>query len=379
MSDTVTTSDITYLRRTITLARRALGRTSPNPMVGAIVVRDGAVVGEGFHPRAGEPHAEIFALRAAGAAARGATLYVSLEPCAHYGKTPPCVEAIIQAGVARVVAGSLDPNPRVAGRGVARLREAGIAVEIGALAAEEARLNEAWRHWMATGQPFVTLKLAASLDGKLATRTGESRWISGEASRRDVHRLRAIQDAILTTAATVVADDPALTARIAGGRDPRRIIIDTHARTQPTAQVYAPADLPPLLVTGIDDAARLAPFRARGVDVLSLPCIDGRLSLPAVMIALGQRDIVSLLVEAGGNFAAAVLEAQLVQKLRLYLAPLLIGGQTATPVVGGIGVATLAAAPRLQRLTWRRIGEDFRVEGYPDYRDTADIAGENKP
>ena len=360
----LSTDDLRYLHRALALARRARGRTSPNPMVGAVVVRDGAVVGEGFHPKAGEPHAEVFALRAAGATARGATLYVSLEPCAHYGKTPPCADAVILAGITRVVAAALDPNPLVAGRGVARLRDAGIAVEVGALATKEARLNEAWRHWMVTKRPFVTLKLAASLDGKLATRTGDSRWITGPAARRDVHRQRATQDAILTTAMTVLADDPALTARTPGGRDPRRIIVDPQLRTCASAQVYASANPAPLLVTGVADDERLASFRACGVEILRVPLVDGHCSLSALMEELGRRDIVSLMVEAGGSFAAALVEARVVQKLRLYLAPLLIGGRDATPAFGGDGAATLADAFRLREITWRRIGEDFRVEGY---------------
>ncbi len=363
----MTPDDLRHLRRALALARKGLGRTHPNPMVGAVVVRDGAVVGEGYHPRAGEPHAEVFALRAAGDRARGATLYVSLEPCSHHGKTPPCADAVIRAGIARVVFASLDPNPLVAGAGLARLQTAGIAVKYGALTAEEARLNEAWRCWMQTRRPFVTLKLAASLDGKIATRTGASQWITGEAARRDVHRLRGTQDAILTTAATVLADNPALTARVPGGRDPRRIVVDVRLRTPPDARVYDPAERPPLLVTSSTDEARLALFRARGVEVISLPAPASQFDLAEVMAELGAREIASLLVEAGGVFAGALLDAHLVQKLRLYLAPLLIGGADATPAIAGLGAASLPDAPRLRDATWRRMGEDWRVEGYVAY------------
>jgi diaminohydroxyphosphoribosylaminopyrimidine deaminase/5-amino-6-(5-phosphoribosylamino)uracil reductase len=363
----ISPDDRRLLRRALALARKGLGRTHPNPMVGAVVARDGAVVGEGFHPRAGEPHAEVFALRAAGDRAAGATLYVSLEPCAHHGKTPPCADAVIQAGIARVVFASLDPNPLVAGQGLARLRDAGIDVEFGPFSDEEARLNEAWRHWMTTKTPFVTLKLAASLDGKIATRTGQSQWITGEAARRDVHRLRGVSDAILTTAATVLADDPALTARVPGGRDPRRVVIDARLRTSPEARVYAPAERPPLLVTSITDEARLAVFRARGVEVIPLLASAGRFDLNTVMAELGARDIVSLLVESGGAFAGALLDARCAHKLRLYLAPLLIGGADAVPALAGLGSPTLADAPRLRDAQWRRIGEDWRVEGYVAY------------
>ncbi|HEY3418173.1 MAG TPA: bifunctional diaminohydroxyphosphoribosylaminopyrimidine deaminase/5-amino-6-(5-phosphoribosylamino)uracil reductase RibD [Armatimonadota bacterium] len=359
----ITPEDLRYLRRALRLARRALGATSPNPLVGAVVVRDGLVVGEGYHARAGEPHAEIHALRAAGEQARGATLYLTLEPCSHYGKTPPCADTVVKSGVRRVVFSSLDPNPLVAGAGLAKLRAAGLDVDYGALAAQEEQLNEAWRHWIATRRPFVLVKLAASLDGKIATRTGESQWITGEAARRDVHRLRATQDAILTTATTVLADDPQLTARLPGARHPRRIILDAALRTSPEARVYAPAAPPPLLVTAVQEAARLTPFLARGVEVLTLPAAPGGIDLPALMTALGEREILSLLVEAGGRFADALLQARLVQKFRLYLAPLLIGGRDAPPLLCGEGVARLAEAPRLAEVAWKRIGEDFRIEG----------------
>lgn len=361
----ITAEDLRYLKRALTLARRALGRTSPNPMVGAVVVRDGRVVGEGFHPKAGEPHAEVFALRAAGDQSRGATIYVSLEPCSHYGKTPPCAEAIIRAGLRRVVFASPDPNPLVAGRGAEKLRQAGIHVEYGAMTEAEQLLNEAWRYWIRTKHPFVTLKLAATLDGKIATNTGESQWITGPDARRDVHRLRATQDAILTTSTTVLADNPALTARIPGGRDPRRVIIDSHLCTSPDALVYTPAPQPPLLATTEHNDEKLAPFLARGVDVLVLPEQDGHVDLHALMAALGERDIVSAMVEAGGTFASALLAAQLVQKVRWYLAPKLFGGRAATPVIGGAGIAHLADAVTLRDITWKRVGNDLRLEAYP--------------
>ncbi len=367
MSAEITPADLRFLRRTLTLARRAAGCTAPNPLVGAVVVRDGVVVGEGFHPKAGEPHAEVFALRAAGTRAAGATLYVSLEPCAHYGKTPPCADLVATSGVRRVVFASLDPNPLVAGAGLDKLRRAGLTVAYGALTGEEQRLNEAWRHWMATRAPFVTLKLAASLDGKLATRTGESRWITGPAARRDVHRLRAASDAILTTAATVCADDPALTARLPGAHDPRRIILDPRLQTAPAAQVYAPAAAASLLVTAVEDNARLAPFRARGVEVLPLSAPDGHFDLSALLAGLGAREIQSLMVECGGGFAAALLAARAVHKVRLYLAPLLIGGCGAVPLLGDPGVDHLADAPRLTDVTHHRFGPDLRIEGYVVY------------
>lgn len=360
----ITTDDIYYLKRTLVLARRGLGRTAPNPAVGAVVVQDGVIVGEGYHPQAGQPHAEIFALRAADEQAQGATVYVSLEPCAHFGKTPPCAEALIAARVARVVFASLDPNPLVAGRGAARLKQAGITVEYGAQSDEEARLNEAWRYWMRTGLPFVTLKLAASLDGRIATSIGESQWITGERARRDVHRLRATQDAILTTADSVLADDPALTARLSRAHNPRRVVVDARLRTSPSARVYDTDARPPLLATLVSDVAALAPYVARGVEPLILAGFDGHVDLSALMVKLGELEVASLLIETGGRFAAALTEAELVNKVRWYVAPLLIGGQAATPALAGQGVAHLADAPRLRDVRWTAVGEDMRVEGY---------------
>lgn len=360
----ITPDDLRFLRRTLLLARRARGHTSPNPMVGAMVVQDGRVVGEGFHPRAGAPHAEVYALLAAGEAAAGGTLYVSLEPCAHYGRTPPCTDRVIAAGLRRVVFAALDLDPRVAGAGLAQLQQAGLTVEYGALADDEARLNEAYRHWQRTRTPFVTLKMAASLDGRIATCAGESRWISGAAARRDVHRLRDASDAILTTSRTVAADNPSLTARLPGARDPRRVVVDAHARTPATARVYDPAATPPLLATLVDDPARLAPYRARGVEVLVLPATEGHVDLPALLRTLGEREILSLLVEAGGTFAAALLHARAVQKVRWYLAPRLIGGREAVPAVGDPGFPHLADLPHLHDVSCRRVGEDFRFEGY---------------
>lgn len=360
----ITTNDLRYLRRTLQLARRALGHTSPNPMVGAVVVKDGRIIGEGFHAKAGGPHAEVVALRAAGDEAYNATLYCSLEPCNHYGKTPPCCDAIIRAGIQRVVFASLDPNPLVAGRGYATLRSAGLTVTYGVLTEEEQRLNEAWRHWLKTNVPFTTLKLAASLDGKIATRVGESRWITGDAARRDVHRLRAIHDAILTSSNTVLADNPSLTARLPGSRNPRRVILDATLRTSPAACVYNPDKQPPLLVTIISDETQLAPFRARGVEVLILPACNGHVDLKILWSALGAREIISLLIEAGGELAAILLEAHLVQKCRWYLAPMLIGGREAIPVIGGPGIDQLSDAIRLQQISYKRLGDDLRLEGF---------------
>ncbi len=356
-------TDRKYLKRAVVLAARAHGHTAPNPMVGAVIVRDGVVVGEGYHHKAGDPHAEVLALRAAGDKAHGATIYVSLEPCSHYGRTPPCCAALPPAGITRVVFCSLDPNPKVAGRGADYLFEAGLTVEHGAFKQEEARLNEAWRHWMFKHRPFVTVKLASTLDGRIATRTGESNWITGAAARRDVHRLRATQDAILTTASTVIADDPELTARLPNAQQPRRVVLDTHLRTLPDARVYAPATRPPLLFTAVEDEARLAPFCARGAEIVQVPTDGDALCLHTVMDALGARDILALMTECGGTMAAALIRHGLAHKLRLYQAPKLIGGD-GLPVLGGLGVTGMDEVLMLTDMRVKMIGGDMRLEGY---------------
>lgn len=356
--------DKRMLLQALALARRGIGRTAPNPAVGAVIVNEGVVVGEGYHQQAGGAHAEIFALQAAGEKAHGATVYVTLEPCAHYGKTPPCAEALVRAGVARVVFASLDPNPLVAGKGVKILQQAGIIVEHGQLSSAEAHMNEAWRFWLQQHRPFITVKLAASLDGKIATCTGESRWITGEEARHDVHKLRNRQDAIITTANTVLADDPQLTTRIDNGRDARRVVLDSTLRTSPQAAVYQQAAKPPILATSIIDEVQLQPFRKLGAEVLILPAKMGHLDLLALMQALGERDIVSAMVEAGGIFAAALLQAGLVNKLRLYLAPILIGGSNAPCFFAAEGFLQLSEALRLDKLRCKSVGDDILLEGY---------------
>jgi diaminohydroxyphosphoribosylaminopyrimidine deaminase/5-amino-6-(5-phosphoribosylamino)uracil reductase len=287
--------DATFMRQAIGLGRRGLGRTSPNPPVGAVVVRRGQVVGRGFHRRAGEAHGEAEALRAAGVRARGATLYVTLEPCNHHGRTPPCTDAVIAAGVARVVIGVRDPNPHVVGNGLARLRRAGVRVDVGTEAAACAELIGAFAKHVRTGLPHVTLKLAASADGRIATATGASRWITGETSRRLVHRLRNELDAVMVGAATVMADDPALTCRIRGGRDPLRVIVDGRLRVPLGARVLTNAAAPGTIIATVTRSPRrIAALRQRGATVLLLPGAKGALSL---------RRLLALLRHAGGRSA----------------------------------------------------------------------------
>ncbi len=367
-------ADRLFMARALALARLGAGRTSPNPMVGAVVVKDGRVVGEGYHQKAGTPHAEVHALRAAGAAAAGATLYVSLEPCNHHGRTPPCTEAIIAAGIRRVVAATRDPNPQVNGSGMARLRAAGIEVVEGVMEEEARELNEAFFHFITTGHPFVVMKYAMSLDGRIATATGESRWISSEPARDYVHRLRAAVDAIMVGVGTVLRDDPQLTARPAGGanRHPVRVIVDSRLRTPPSARALtgrseAPTWLattplaPPERRTAILDAARR---NGCPVEILELPERGGRVDIAALTTELGRRGITSVLLEGGAELNAAALEAGAVRKILCFVAPKLVGGRTAPGPVGGAGIASLAEAWRVERLRAEAVGEDVLLTAY---------------
>jgi len=343
------------MQRALDLARRAEGRTSPNPLVGAIIARDGQIVGEGYHRRAGLPHAEIEALRMAGEAARGATLYVTLEPCAHYGRTPPCTDAIIAAGIVEVYYAVQDPNPLVSGQGHARLEASGITVHRGLCEAAARKLNRPFFKYVATGKPYVTAKFAMSLDGKIATRTGDSRWISSAASRQQVHSLRNVTDAILVGAGTVLADDPALTTRLPPDHDdvphhPLRIVADSRGRVPLSARVFDP-ELPGQTVLATTKATSVAHCRAleaRGVEVWTLPSDDhGRVALPALLDRIGRCGLLTLLVEGGSTILGTCFAEHLVDRVWLFLAPIIIGGQTAPGPVGGQGVATLAQAIRV--------------------------------
>jgi len=354
------------------LAAKGQGTASPNPMVGAVVVRQDRIIGQGFHLRPGTPHAEIHALRQAGEQARGATLYVTLEPCCHLEKrTPPCVPQILRSGVRRVVIAMQDPNPSVKGKGAAALRRAGLSVTVGVARAEAETLNKAYCHWMKTGRPYVTFKAGMTLDGKLATATGESRWITGEASRQEVHQLRCRVDAVLTGVGTVLADDPALTARKGPWleqltrRQPLRIVVDSRLRTPLKAQVLTQQEKAKTMIatTAAASAARRSALQRKGIEILTLPSLQGRVSLPALLKQLGRRGIMSLLVEGGSEVNAAMLKAKLVDHIRLYMAPLLLGGQNAKGVIGGESPARLAGAVRLRHVVTRSLGNDLVVEG----------------
>ncbi|MDR2113314.1 MAG: bifunctional diaminohydroxyphosphoribosylaminopyrimidine deaminase/5-amino-6-(5-phosphoribosylamino)uracil reductase RibD, partial [Candidatus Accumulibacter sp.] len=313
------------MARALRLARRGLYTTTPNPRVGCVLARDGKIVGEGWHRRAGEAHAEVHAIAAAGAAARGATAYVTLEPCSHHGRTPPCAGALIDAGVARVVAAMQDPDPRVAGGGLAALAAAGIAAQCGLLEAEAVELNAGFVSRMTRGRPWVRLKLAASLDGKTALRNGDSQWITGAAARRDGHRWRARACAILSGIGTVRDDDPRLNVRgvSTGGRQPLKVVVDSRLELPPGARVIG--DGPLLVASAIAEGERAESLRRRGVELTALPDGAGRVDLAALMAELGRRGINELHVESGCRLNGALLNAGLVDEILLYLAPCLIG------------------------------------------------------
>jgi diaminohydroxyphosphoribosylaminopyrimidine deaminase/5-amino-6-(5-phosphoribosylamino)uracil reductase len=361
-----TAADERFMRRTLELAAKALGRTSPNPVVGAVIVRNGRIIGEGFHRRAGLPHAEREALRRITETARGATIYVNLEPCSHYGRTPPCADALIEAGIKRVVVGMVDPNPLVQGRGLRRLRRAGIAVATGVLREECERLNEDFACFIRTGRPFVTLKLAASLDGRIAAASGDSQWISGEQSRRVVHELRNRVDAILVGAETVRNDDPRLTCRMRGGRDPLRVVLDGRLSITPSARVCTQPSTAPTLIATSEDHGRgekQAQLEAQGVQVVCLPGKNGQVPLRPLLVELGRRGHKSVLIEGGGRIAAAALREGVVDKVLFFYAPLLLGGE-GRAMIGPLGIDRVAAGQKLHTITVERIGKDILVAAY---------------
>ena len=331
---------MTPMQRALELAREALGAASPNPSVGAVLVRDGRIVGEGVTQPAGGPHAEAVAIAQAGERARGATLYVTLEPCNIHGRTPPCVPAIVDAGVAEVHAATLDPNPRIDGRGAADLEAAGVRVSVGEEEATARRLMECHFRWITTGTPFVTVKYAMSLDGKIATAAGDSRWISGAASRRRVHGMRATCDAIMAGIGTVVRDDPQLTARDEDDRplerQPLRVVVDSHGRLPSDARLLRSPGRT-LVAAAEVSAEREAALRDAGAEVLALPGADGRVDLRALLQHLGGREVTGLLVEGGGTLLASLFRQGLVDKVCAFVAPVLVGGRDAPTPWDGAG------------------------------------------
>jgi diaminohydroxyphosphoribosylaminopyrimidine deaminase/5-amino-6-(5-phosphoribosylamino)uracil reductase len=351
------------------LARKGRGLTNPNPMVGAVVVKNGEVVSTGYHGYAGGPHAEYIALQKAGEKARGATLYANLEPCCHRGKTPPCVESIHAAGISKVVVAMKDPNPIVNGKGIDWLREKGIEVKVGVLEDKARRLNEVFIKYITTRRPFVIVKAAMSFDGKIATREGDSRWITGKKSRQMAHQLRNRADAIIVGINTILRDDPVLTTRLTDreGRDADRVILDSRARLPLDAKVINPSSRATTMVAATEAAPpeRCEKLRERGVEILLLPSERGRVSLEALMIELGKRKYSSLLVEGGGTVNYSFLEENLIDKIYLFLAPIIFGGQSAPTPFAGEGIDVLKKAWMVSGLELKQYDEDLLLIGYP--------------
>lgn len=353
--------DRAMMQRCLELARQATGRTAPNPLVGSVVVNDGAIVGEGFHPAAGQPHAEVFALRAAGDRAKGGTLYVNLEPCNHYGRTPPCSEAVIAAGLQKVVVGMVDPNPQVAGSGIARLRQAGIEVIVGVEEPDCQTLNEAFVHRIRTRTPFGILKYAMTLDGKIAASTGHSAWVTGPEARHQVHQLRAACDVVAIGGNTLRQDNPQLTTHGVSDRNPLRLVMSRTLDLPMTAHLWDVSVAPTLVMTqtGANPATQSA-LQDRGVDVIAVESLTPQ----TVMAHLYDRGCLSVLWECGGTLAAQALQQGAIQKIWAFIAPKIIGGVTAPTPIGELGFTQMTEALKLERLRCQVIGSDYLIEGY---------------
>ena len=352
------------------LAAKGQGKTSPNPMVGALVVAKEHIVGRGYHHGPGQPHAEILALRRAGHRAKGATLFVTLEPCSHHNKrTPPCVPAVIESGVRRVVMAMVDPNPSVKGRGLTQLRRAGLIVTVGVARQEAEYLNRTYLHWVKTGRPYVILKAGMTLDGKIATARGESRWITGAKARQEVHQLRRTVDAIMVGSGTVIKDNPSLTARVSenplklAARQPLRVVADSRLRVPPSAKVLSKHARTLIATTANVPRAKVRLIEQRGAKVMMLPAVRGRLVLRTLFALLGKTGVTSVLIEGGSTLNAAALRSRLVNHVVLYMAPTLMGGQDARAVIGDRSPGRLAQSMKLRNVSVRRLGDDVVVEG----------------
>jgi diaminohydroxyphosphoribosylaminopyrimidine deaminase/5-amino-6-(5-phosphoribosylamino)uracil reductase len=371
MTESLEIMDARFMREALRQARKGLGRTSPNPAVGAVIVKDGVQISAGYHKKAGLPHAEIEALKRLGGKAPGCTIYITLEPCNHYGRTPPCTEAILASGINRVVVGMMDANPDVPGRGCQFLRDHGIEVKAGVLEEECRILNEVFVKFITTKKPFLIAKSAITLDGWTGTSTGQSKWITNEKSRQYVHRLRAQADAVLVGVGTVLADDPELTVRIKHSREkgPLRVIVDTHLRTPLNARALnrmAPSDT--LISVGPDvPRDRLLMHEEAGSKVLVCPVKDGRIDLTALMDILAGRSITSILVEGGASIIGSMLRKGVIDKYYIFLAPKILGGGNGIPMAAGTGPETMGGCIGLKNIQIKRFGGDIMLVGYPPY------------
>ena len=360
---------ITYMQIALKLAAKARGRTSPNPLVGAVVVKGGEIISSGYHRKAGTAHAEVIALRRAGPLARGATLYVNLEPCCHTDKrTPPCTKAIIEAGIKKVVVAMADPNPSVSGRGLRALRRAGITTELGVLGKEARKLNEVFITYIKTRRPFVILKIAQSLDGKIATARGESKWITGSKARKAVHTLRSSADALLVGRGTVEKDNPSLDCRIDGGRNPYRVIVDSSLSIPIQSKVLHHNDGKTIIATTKQASKnKISRIEKLGCMVLIVKNKNSRVDLQSLMQKLGKLEITSVMIEGGSSISASALQSRIVHKVMFFTAPKIIGGADSIPSIGGNSPARLSNALALKDLQTSRVGDDVLLEGYVQY------------
>ena len=356
--------DEKYMKYALTLARKGLGKVNPNPLVGAVLVKSGKIIGEGYHEFYGGAHAEINALKSACESVEGATLYVTLEPCSHYGKTPPCVEAIIKNKIAKVIIGSLDPNPLVSGKGILRLKEAGVQVVTGVLEGECKKLNEVFMKYIEKKEPFVMLKSAMTLDGKIATVTGESKWITSEAARHEVHQLRNAFSGIMVGVETIIQDDPQLTCRIMNGRNPIIIVVDSRLRIPMTSKILTGESKVIVATTKQAEESKISQLQELGISVLILKSHNGRVDLKQLMRQLGQLGIDSILLEGGASLNDSALKAGIVDKVQFYIAPKIIGGEKAKTPVGGEGIKHLEDAIQIKDLKMQVVGNDIVLEGY---------------
>lgn len=360
-------TDRDYMRLVLKLAAKGKGSTSPNPLVGAIIVKNGRIVGKGYHKKAGAPHAEVFALQESGNRSRGAVLYVNLEPCCHRDKkTPPCTNTIIKAGIKKVVIGMVDPNPKVSGQGTAILKKSGIEVSSGILEEESKRLNESYIKYITTGLPFVIMKIASSLDGKIATSSGESRWITGVESRKKVHRLRSEVDAVLVGIGTVITDDPSLNVRLIKGRDPHRIILDSSLRIPLTARILNLISNAKTYIVTADDIPeeRILSLKKKGAEIITTDSKDGFINLPLMMEKIGRLGITSIMIEGGSETNASALLSGIVDKIMIFISSRIIGGNDSKGAVGGRSPERLSDAIKLKKIRVKKSGEDLLIEGY---------------
>jgi diaminohydroxyphosphoribosylaminopyrimidine deaminase / 5-amino-6-(5-phosphoribosylamino)uracil reductase len=357
--------DEKYMRMAIELAKKGVGKVNPNPMVGAVIVKDEKVIGEGYHEEYGKAHAEVNAFSSLIEESKGATLYVTLEPCSHYGKTPPCVDKIIENKIAKVVVGALDPNPLVAGRGIKKLKDAGIDVVTSVLEEECKKVNEVFMKYIVEKKPFVVLKTAMTLDGKISTSSGESKWITNEKSRKEVHKLRNKLSAIMVGVNTVIKDNPELTCRLEGGRNPIRIIVDSALRIPMESKVVIDKLAGTIVATTeLANKDRVLDLKKLGVEVIIIKAKNERVDLQSLMVELGKLNIDSILLEGGSTLSFSALEDKIVDKIQAYIAPKIIGGEKSKTPVGGKGIEKLSNAIMLENMKVISVGRDLLIEGY---------------